>query len=374
MTVLRRSCQACAKARRRCNLAAPCERCCTKRIACCYVNEPAPATLSSSPIKAIKRLPKVRGPQNIQNLSRLVISGILDTHLQMFIRGVLRDGLYQGSRPPLTQSDVSCLHDLSITHKSFDSGVQIFNPLRLEIVRVFNQSTLHRLINILRSFPAEYAERDTTSFIHPGIYGATLPSPLQEIRDICYSYSVGGQYLASNRLDALRLTIRRLLRSSKRASSFPETLAHAQAIILAQIIRLLECESRDEDAECDNEEMWALTHTLWQHAPTQLPSALSPWQAWLFSENVRRTIVVCNILLAVYSSLKRGYAMHALCIEALPFDVRTQLWDADSEGSWVAAASEATNPALVTLSQFKVLKQLTDGGSRFEDLLLSFGK
>ncbi|SPJ78603.1 uncharacterized protein FTOL_06992 [Fusarium torulosum] len=374
MTVLRRSCQACAKARRRCNLAAPCERCCTKRITCCYVNEPAPATLNSSPIKAVKRLPKLKGPQNIQSLSRLVIGGTLDTHLQMFIRGVLRDGFYQGSRPPLTRSDVSCLQDLSIMHKPFDSGIQIFNPLRLEIVRVFNQSTLHRLINILRSFPVEFAERGTTSFIHSGIYGANLPSPLQDIRDICYSYSVGGQYLASNRLGALQLTIRRLLCSSKRASSFPETLAHAQAISLAQIIRLLECDSCDEDAECDNEEMWALTHKLWQHAPTQLPRTLSPWQAWLFSESVRRTIVVCNIILAVYSSLKRGYTMHALCIEALPFDVRTQLWDADSEVSWVAAASKAMNPSLVTLSQFTVLKQPTQGGSRFEDLLLSFGK
>ncbi|KAM0261539.1 hypothetical protein ACHAPA_009709 [Fusarium lateritium] len=374
MTTLRRSCQACAKARRRCNLAAPCERCCTKRISCCYVNEPAPATLTSSPIKAVKRLQKLKGPQNIQSLSRLVVGGTLDTHLQMFVRQVLRDGLYQGSRPPLTRLDVSCLPDLSITQRSPGFSFHIFNPLHLEIVRVFDQSTLHHLINILRSFPVQFAECGTTSFIHSGIYRANLPPPLQEVRDICYSYSVGGQYLASNRRDALRLTIRCLLRSAKRASSFPETLAHTQAISLAQIIRLLECDSFDEDAECDNEDMWELTHRLWQHAPTQLPSSLSPWQAWLFSENVRRTLVVCNILLAVYSSLKRGYTMHALCIEALPFDVRTQLWDVDSEASWVAAASRVTRPALVTLSQFMVLKQLTNGGSRFEDLLLSFGK
>lgn len=307
---------------------------------------------------------------NSQTLSLLLVRGDLDTGLQMYIRQVLRDG------PPLATLDISWRNELSVVSKPINTGLRIFNPLHLEVVRVFDQTSLHRLSDILQSFPAEFAEHNTTAFIHPGIYNTGLPPQLKEARDICYSFQVGGNYLANHRLNTLRSTIRRLLRSATQVPSFPETLAYAQSITLAQIIRLLSSTDQDSDQiERDNEDMWALTHTLWQNAPTQLSSTLSPWQAWLFSESVRRTIMVCNILLAVYSSLKRGYTIHSLCVEALPFDLRTQLWDVRTEEEWEVAAERTKSPALVTLSQFTALHWGVGGGSRFEDiLLLAFGK
>ncbi|KAG8666591.1 hypothetical protein FPOAC1_011401 [Fusarium poae] len=371
MTLLQRSCQACVKARRRCNLATPCcERCSTKRIKCCYINQPAPAaagTRHTSMIKPIRQPQRLRDLSNEQNLSFLVLSGELDTGLQIRIRQVLRDGCYRGSRPPLTALQV---HEPSIVSKSLNDGVRIFNPLHLEVVRVFDPTTLHQLSDILCSFPAEFAENNKTAFIHSGIYAPCLPHQLQQVRDICYSYEVGGEYLENHRLEALRSTICRLLRSATRTSSFGDTLAYAQAISLAQIIRLLVCKDSAEDqVERDNKDMWALTHQLWQHAPIQLPSTLSPWQAWLFSESVRRTIMVCNILLAVYSSLKRGYTMHSLCVEALPFDVRTHLWDAETEEEWELGTLRTASPSLVTLNQF-ASQLVVRPGSRFEDLLV----
>ncbi|PNP86543.1 hypothetical protein FNYG_00245 [Fusarium nygamai] len=368
MGLLQRSCQACVKARRRCNLASPCcERCSTKRIPCRYANEPAPApiAINEKTLRSIVKPRKLKEEQN-QSLARLLIHGVLDTRLQIFIRQVLSNDYYDGSRPP----DLARLNNFRVMSRPMNNGLQIFNPLHLEIVRVFDQATLHQLSDILRSFPSQFVEHGKTSFIHSALYDPS-PPPLKEVRDVCYSYQVAGDYLASSRLNTLRLTIRRLLRLSKRTSTFADTLAYAQAISLAQIIRLLECHNTNEDDnERDNEEMWALTHKLWQHAPTQLPSSLSPWKAWLFSENVRRTIMVCNILLAVYSSLKRGYTMHALCVEALPFDVRTKLWDADSESAWEAAAWKVPGPYLVTLSQFTDLQRPEVSGSQFEDLLL----
>ncbi|EWY99937.1 hypothetical protein FOYG_03862 [Fusarium oxysporum NRRL 32931] len=374
MGFLQRSCQACVKARRRCNLASPCcERCSTKRIPCRYTNEPAPAAMPihEKTLKSIVKSRKLKEEGMPQSLSRLMAHGVLDTRLQLFIRQVLSNDYYDGSRLPLAESDLARLNDFRVMSKPMNNALQFFNPLHLEVVRVIDQPTLHHLSDILRSFPGQFAEHGKTSFIHSALYNPSLPPPIKEVSDVCYSYHIGGEYLASSRLNALRLTIRRLLRRSKRTASFADTLAYAQAISLAQIIRLLEChDTNEDDIERDNEEMWALTHQLWQHAPTQLPSSLSPWKAWLFSENVRRTIMVCNILLAVYSSLKRGYTMHSLCVEALPFDVRTKLWDADSESAWEAAAWKVPGPHLVTLSQFTELQRPEVGGSRFEDLLL----
>ncbi|EXK85200.1 hypothetical protein FOQG_10854 [Fusarium oxysporum f. sp. raphani 54005] len=322
-------------------------------------------------LKSIVKSRKLKEEGITQSLSRLVAHGVLDTRLQLFIRQVLSNDYYDGSRLPLAESDLARLNDFRVMSKPMNNALQIFNPLHLEVVRVIDQPTLHHLSDILRSFPGQFAEQGKTSFIHSALYNPSLPPPIKEVSDVCHSYHIGGEYLASSRLNALRLTIRRLLRLSKRTASFADTLAYAQAISLAQIIRLLEChDTNEDDIERDNEEMWALTHQLWQHAPTQLPSSLSPWKAWLFSENVRRTIMVCNILLVVYSSLKRGYTMHSLCVEALPFDVRTKLWDADSESAWEAAAWKVPGPHLVTLSQFTELQRPEVGGSRFENLLL----
>ncbi|KAL2211244.1 hypothetical protein CC79DRAFT_193776 [Sarocladium strictum] len=380
MGSLKRSCQACVKARRKCNRATPCcKRCSAKRLLCRYQDEPASASagVQAKTSRNINGSHIIPADPHSKDLSRLVEQGSLDTKLQMFVRQVLGDWHYQGSRPPLPESALWYLQDLGEMNNTPGNGTRIFNPLHLEIVRVFDPVTLQRLSEILRSFPSQFAQHGSAPFIHPGMHDPELLSPLKEVREMCSSYSIGGEYLTSDRLAALRHTTRRLLRLSKRTTTFAENLAYAQAITLAQIICLLGPHDfmEDDDDERDNMEMWALVHQLWQHAPTQLSPNLSPWKAWLFSENVRRTIVVCNILLAVYSSLKRGYAIHSLCIETLPFDARTKLWDVKDEATWFATAGEITDPCLVALSQFADLQHASRGGTQFEDILtLWYGK
>lgn len=386
MGLLQRSCQACVKARRRCTLAYPCcARCSAKHIPCHYTNGP-------SHIEKTWLAPKLNGEYDEQALILDVYHGRLDTRLQAFRRQVLREDSYDGSRPPITDPSVlSWIQEASAALSTrHGNSLQIFNPLHLEIVQIFDQATLQQLASILRSFPAQFAQNGSTAFVHSGLYDGDdansnkLSLPLEQVRDICCSYQLGGEYMADSRSHTLRLTIRRLLRLARRSTNtFAETVAYAQAIIVAQIIRLLEPqetgtqedqeEDDDEDIERDNEDMWALTHTFWQHAPTQLPPTLSPWKAWLFSENVRRTIIVCNLLLGVHSSLRNGYTIHPLCIQALPFDARTGLWDAQSEAAWMATAKRIPGPDLVTLSHFTRLERPTSGGSeptQFEDLLL----
>ena len=375
MPILRRSCQACAKARRRCNLASPCcARCRKKQIPCHYINEPAPEISDVRDTKysrSISKPGKTDGVGSEQRLSDLAVRGVLDTTLQIHIRQVLRNGHYQGSRPPILVSDPFTLRDLTVRGNSTDTGLQIYNPLHLEIVRVYSVATLDHMSAILRRFPAEFSERGTTAFVHLGLYGSYIPLPLQVARDVCGSYQLHDVKLPGIRPNTLRFTIGHLLQLAAKAGSFADTLAYAQAINLLQIIRLLEYPEISEDhVERDNKAVWELTHQLWQRAPTQLPSTLSPWQAWLFSENVRRTILVCNILLGVYSSFKRGYTIHPLCIEALPFDMRTQLWDAESERAWQATVSKYPDPSLVTLRQYIALRQPTHADSEFEKLLL----
>lgn len=370
MPVLQRSCQACAKARRRCSLTSPCcARCSTKRITCSYINKPAPAIIAVSGAKRSPPSQKALIPcrkQDAPNHLCLVTQQGLRTSLQMHIRQVLRQGHYQGPRPPLMSSDPMRLPDLTIVSQSIHSGLRVYNPRHLEVIRMFDQLSLDRMSNILQSFPAEFSQHGATSFIHPGLYESNLPLPLQQIHSICGSHQISGH----GKLDTLRLTIQHLLGSAKQAKSLAETVSYAQAINLAQIIRLLQYRDVSEDVEHDNQEMWTLTHQLWQSAPISLPCTLSPWQAWLYSETIRRTIMICNILLGVYSSLRRGYAVHSLCVEALPFDMRTELWFAESEESWTSAALNAPGPSLVTCRQFTAQPELASAEFKFEALLM----
>ncbi|KAJ3529841.1 hypothetical protein NM208_g9582 [Fusarium decemcellulare] len=173
-----------------------------------------------------------QGVGSVQNLSYLAISGVLDTPLQIYVREVLRDGHYQGSRPPIVLSDPASSSDLIVTGRSPDTGLQIYNPLHLEVVRVFDLTTLHHLSGILRSLPAEFSRRGNTCFVHKGLYGSQLPLPLQIARDICGSHLAGRKQLADPGLNTLTFTARHVLRLGARAGSFAETLAYAQAISL----------------------------------------------------------------------------------------------------------------------------------------------
>lgn len=90
---------------------------------------------------------------------------------------------------------------------------------------------------------------------------------------------------------------------------------------------------------------------LWQQAPIQLPRTLSPRYAWLLAESVRRTIIVCFMLRSAYSLNTRNYSVRTPFIDSLPFDLRTNLWDENSEIAWEDALSDS-NDSMVSLHEW----------------------
>ncbi|KAL3495444.1 hypothetical protein BJX62DRAFT_185284 [Aspergillus germanicus] len=99
---------------------------------------------------------------------------------------------------------------------------------------------------------------------------------------------------------------------------------------------------------------WA--HTLLASAQTRMPRDQSPWQAWLFGESVRRTILSSYGLGMALSSFKYGYCTHWLFMESLPFDERAGLWMATSPQAWIATAGARTGEdvgeKLISLHEF----------------------
>ncbi|KIW20373.1 hypothetical protein PV08_00948 [Exophiala spinifera] len=73
---------------------------------------------------------------------------------------------------------------------------------------------------------------------------------------------------------------------------------------------------------------------LLQDGPSMMPTTLSRWQTWILAESVRRAILMTCLIQGVYHGWLRGFCYHEVFIQALPFDVRPGLWNAESEDEW----------------------------------------
>ncbi|CAG7925172.1 unnamed protein product [Penicillium olsonii] len=288
---LRRSCRACIKGKRRCDQGWPkCARCLSKDANCEYVNVPLTAQLG---------VKKTTGP-----------------HVT-----------FKSSRAKAAPAP------------------RISPELRLEIAKEYDPNIIRFLVSGLRDLPVQFAESQKTHFIHPHLYRNGLPTAVREVHNICrLSMQIGQTERTSfTLLSILRQQAAHICRRLSHAATFEELLGYSQALVLIQCILILnEDASASSYSEAVSEMLAGVAGKLWQQAPIQLPQALSPRHAWLLGESVRRTIIVCFMLRSAYSLKTRNYSVRTPFIDALPFDLRTNLWDDDSESSWQHALPESS--------------------------------
>ncbi|OJJ45077.1 hypothetical protein ASPZODRAFT_674986 [Penicilliopsis zonata CBS 506.65] len=311
---LRRSCQGCAKSKRRCDMAAPtCSRCAAKGLTCEYVNAPLVGGKVSSSAAAVV------------------------------------------------------------------GSSQIRPPLRLEIIKTHNHAIIRFLVGEFRDFPLIFSQHMKTHFIHPTLYEGGLPPPIRSIHAVCKLHQDGRLPAGVVLFDLLRRTSTEIHRQTKHAANFNELLACVQALILAQCALIFDdnvsSDESSEYAETTNERLVSLARQLWAQAPVQLSSTLSPYRAWVYAESVRRTIITCFVLSNVYSLRRRQYGLRTPFVDALPFDLRTALWDAPCADSWLAASAGLLPQAstMVSLHEYTglLLAGRVHGPSPFGGLILA---
>ncbi|KAJ5864958.1 uncharacterized protein N7529_006874 [Penicillium soppii] len=297
---LRRSCQACVKSKRRCDQGWPrCGRCLGKDINCEYVN--APFTVTST--------------------------------------GISPAWQYMGV-------------DYSIANATFTP--QILAPLQLEMMKEPDPNIIQLLVAGLRDLPVKFAQNNKNIFIHPDLYTNVLPIPVREIHSICKLNIQTGE---SSRVtfilsSMLRQHSAKIYRRLNQAASFEELLGYSQAFVLIQCILLFnEDGTKRPYSEVISAMLAGVAGKLFQQAPIQLPHALSPRRAWLFAESVRRTIIVCFMLRSAYSLNTRKYSVRTPFVDSLPFDLRTNLWDNDSDIAWQDALSDSRD-SMVSLHEW----------------------
>ena len=160
-----------------------------------------------------------------------------------------------------------------------------------------------------------------------------------------------------------------LIESHPTLHRFEDILASVQALMLYLSIRLFDGDTQQRRlAESYVHTLGQWARQLWKTAPSQTPGSLSPWQAWVFAESVRRSILVACL---IHSAIKRGYSEHTLFVEALPFDLHTTKWDAQSTMDWELIDPQ---PRSSMVSYREYVERFSDGQAKsvkeFETLLL----
>lgn len=287
---LRRSCQACIRSKRKCDQHEPrCTRCDTRGLQCEYINAPLPVST------AVRKRSQWTAPK----------------------------------RPP---------------------APSIHTPLRLEIAKEYDQGVIHFLVDGLREFPMTFASGNKTLFVHPELHGTGISS-LHDARILCQLHAQAQKGTCAGNLSPLfRQKSAEFYRYFSRASSFEELLCCAQSVLLTQCVLAL-CDHQNKYTDAITTMLDAIATRLWQQAPVQLPSTLSRRRAWLLAESVRRTIIVSLMLRSAYSLKTRNYSTRNPFVDALPFDVRTKLWDDDCDTSLLD--SESGSPSsMVSLHEY----------------------
>ncbi|KAH7176219.1 hypothetical protein EDB81DRAFT_772163 [Dactylonectria macrodidyma] len=394
----RKSCFACARGKRRCDLGFPeCGRCLTRRVTCVYAwispEEAQEVVQSSSPSPWM--------PQEIRHDHYLDQGGPtetpqLDHHLPGPGESHANDNATFGSPLPLTTTpfnlppaivplldeiigrgrtisfltpdlqlqspDTSCLnagsvlytpqppHNISIPTTSF----QIASDSSITTGSIFQARTEYAASRLVLQVRA-LAETGQTAFIHhthinasPILRDALAACSLYVIRNSANMFLIRSEI---TRRAELLIEATETALSLTPASSYStlnlDLLPAVQAMLIYQCMRLFSTGdiAQQAQAERDAEPLarWVgilqgQTQWSWDNSGTRLD--LSVWKDWIQAESIQRTIIFAELLDGIYSFLRFGWYQASARMAKLGFTGQVALWEARSAAEWHQAMGQ----------------------------------
>src|SRR5271156_4154957 len=342
----RKACDACVRAKRRCDLSNPCKRCIEKKLTCVYKQLPQSSpTTSASTVQ-----PTPQTNTTITDLDTLPDSGMMidDTvdslgntndWILPFVNSAFQDA---GLEFP--QLSTSSELEFTIPPIPLDVSTLICEvPVSTEMDSDRLLYTTHQI----RTFPEKLVSQGHTLFIHQHLYDRDIPSSIQDVFGACALYCskrTGNYKTVMWRI--IEGYITRLIAEEAREGrgSLKDHLARVQALMLYQIIRLFDGDIRQRAMAETHEpilEAWTNNlrdRTVWGSNSPDCPSANGgggvSWEQWLFGESCRRTVITSLMLRGVYLMLRRGYCTFGSQVTLLSFNAHAGLWNAPSAYLW----------------------------------------
>jgi hypothetical protein len=347
----KKSCTACVKSKRRCDLELPfCRRCLSKGRDCTY---PTPSPGRDRKVVVRQTSPEQRpGEASVD-----VVVGFGAAELLPF-NGANADLRGRDGRPMLCASGSSRSSSSSKSSSSSpDSGtwqdeLAVSASLLLDSVAFerpqlqpsrtlwpeitapsyLNDGQVRYVLQALRSFVPSMAYTGSTPFLHHSLWQRYQPEAYQD----CVWLS--GLYLCKTSANAPLITnsINTKIAKLKATSGswdLAEHLAAVQTLIVYQIIRLFDPSLNDQaQAQKHNRllEIWA-AH-LWKRSFTEPGMLANCYEAWVFNESLRRTIMMSVFVRCAWSLYTRdGLADQVPVLARIPFTKDLQAWKSTPE-------------------------------------------
>jgi hypothetical protein len=306
----RKSCSACARSKRRCNLSLPsCSRCAAKGMECSYpsftaVPPPPPNASLGSPL-----------------LSDSVGDALLSLQTCLFIPSTESHGMHLDSSeyPPHIAEDFTAraeflahlmsLQSTALAEKGFNVFIHSSQTLASDALRdALAGSALHAMRNPSN---ARFVDSETTRRA---------------------SIVVELLHLASISDDAVDL----------------QMLPSVQALLVYQCMRLFSpgSISQQTQAERDNIvlQIWASRLQLSLACDDELMEA--SWEFWVEQEAIRRTLICIELAQGTYTYLRGNWPLGVRCHHDLRFNAQKALWEAKSAAEWRLVSDDSVHPSL----------------------------
>lgn len=315
----RKSCGECVKAKRKCGMELPrCTRCAKKDIACSYPSNRNTIADMTFPELDFPWLDDLMRDPNM-----LPWSGSLQPQLDAVSQSTPSFSGSSESDMPFTLPGAS--HFEIISEK----------PIHSTLARAETEAALHRF----KTWPQKWLNEGKAPFLHPKLYAAGMPVPLQDAYAACAIYSTKTEQNSFVAFTVIESKANELLRSPNQGSwTSKDLLAAVQALLIFQFIRLFDGDIRQRaQAEKAEPVLEAWTGQLVERTIEErsyTAETAPSWSSWVFGESARRTIAMSFIVAGVYSLVKLGYCTLGAQVSANSFTAQRHLWEAQSALAW----------------------------------------
>jgi hypothetical protein len=370
----KKSCYACVKSKRRCDLGYPfCKRCFIKGLDCKYPNATPRDTnrstsgATSGDVVLRQTTPDIAPPAtsaavDISTEPTFIDTFVSDASIESFLC-ISSSSSGSTSSPENIPPDPYFRNDWNVEIPPLLPPSMFVAP-KADFPAFLNRNQVSYVISGILTFPATMACAGSTLFLHRDLYAAHKPDAYQD----CVALSALYMAKTPRNRGVLANSIGRKISGLVSASAtwtLLEHLAAVQALIVYQVIRLFDPDlGLQGKAERDNGLLEVWSALLWKRFFEDPQVFDSSYARYVFQESLRRTVLMAVFTRCGWSVLTRGGLANQVPVLArLPIASDLEAWECGPE-EWCASAVEGE----VGLVNYGEWVQLWDNQHGVEEL------
>ncbi|KAL3467267.1 hypothetical protein BJX64DRAFT_273989 [Aspergillus heterothallicus] len=330
MSLRRKSCDACFKGRRKCDLGYPtCATCRKTRKNCHYAYPPMRDALSATepPTAEISSGSYMSTADSMIELFATMDSSTPDS---LFNAGAFSDFL--GQYAQLEADGFSSNVGELVCGLPSQPSIHIYLGPLGEVQPIESSAPAWQwVMDELKSYPREFAEQTETIFLHRELYRESLPQPIRAAHGVSSAHCLTSKSSQEMLFRVINAEVLELLDSSPGAGLIDE-LARLQAFVFYQTIRFFHG-SIEHRVMAEQQQGLVMTMALKLLARSQAElkdTEAENWRTWILAECIRRTVIVVYFLYGINSVFRDGICVGLHTLVKLPLSTRIRSWRSES--------------------------------------------